>query len=211
MNQGSEVGLAARRFLARGWDWCCRSSLGPLSSASVRLRLLACGAQIERGCHFHGSMNLRVLGRLRMEEGVRISSGYRFNPVGAQSKTMLFVGPTGSLTIKRSAGLSNVEIVCLSAITIGEEAMVGGGTRIYDSDFHPINAARRLIPGTHGTTAPVAIGRRAFIGAHVTVLKGVVIGEEAVVGAGSVVTRSIPSGQIWAGVPARFIRDSEFQ
>ena len=45
-----------------------------------------------------------------------------------------------------------------------------------------------------------------FIGSNVTILKGVTIGDEAVVGAGSIVTKDIPAGEIWAGNPARFIR-----
>ena len=46
----------------------------------------------------------------------------------------------------------------------------------------------------------------AFIGAHSLILKGVTIGKYSVVGAGSVVTKSIPDGEIWAGNPAHFIR-----
>lgn len=54
-----------------------------------------------------------------------------------------------------------------------------------------------------------APGPRAFVGGHRIILKGVTIGEGAVVGAGSVVTRSIPPNKVWAGVPARLIRRLE--
>jgi len=46
-----------------------------------------------------------------------------------------------------------------------------------------------------------------YVGAGVTVLPGVDIGENSVIGAGSVVTKNIPGNQLWAGIPARFIRD----
>lgn len=55
--------------------------------------------------------------------------------------------------------------------------------------------------------APVVIEDNVFIGARSIILKGVTIGENSIVGAGSVVTRSIPSNQIWGGNPAKFIRN----
>ena len=53
----------------------------------------------------------------------------------------------------------------------------------------------------------VKIKNNVFIGAKYIILKGVTIGENSVVGAGSVVTKSIPANQIWAGNPAKFIRN----
>lgn len=53
----------------------------------------------------------------------------------------------------------------------------------------------------------VAIGNDVFIGAHTVICKPVTIGDHAVVAAGSVVTKDIPPGQIWGGVPARFIKN----
>lgn len=53
------------------------------------------------------------------------------------------------------------------------------------------------------TVAPVVIGARSYVGAAAIVLPGVTVGEDAVIGAGAVVTRDIPPGQTWAGVPAR--------
>lgn len=57
--------------------------------------------------------------------------------------------------------------------------------------------------------ATVVIKDGAFIGAHTIVLKGVTIGERSIVGAGSVVSRSIPDYEIWAGNPAKFIKKVE--
>ena len=50
---------------------------------------------------------------------------------------------------------------------------------------------------------PVKIGRRSFIGGHSIILKGVSIGEQAVVAAGSVVTKSVPANEIWGGNPKK--------
>ena len=55
--------------------------------------------------------------------------------------------------------------------------------------------------------APIKIEEDVFIGAGCIVLKGVTIGKGSVIGAGSVVTKMVPAGQVWAGNPARYIRD----
>lgn len=52
----------------------------------------------------------------------------------------------------------------------------------------------------------VCIKKRAYIGCNTVICKPVTIGEDAIVGAGSVVTKNIPAGEVWAGNPARFIR-----
>lgn len=86
-------------------------------------------------------------------------------------------------------------------ITIGDDCLVGHNAVIatLQHDLHP---ARRgdLHP------APVVIGRNVWLGANVTVLPGVTIGEDAVIGAGSVVTRDVPAGCVAVGSPARVVR-----
>ena len=54
--------------------------------------------------------------------------------------------------------------------------------------------------------APVKIGKRVWIGAHATVLAGVVIGDNAIVAAGAVVTKDVPANAVVAGVPAKIIK-----
>ena len=91
---------------------------------------------------------------------------------------------------------------------LGNQILVGGGTKIYDTDFHWLEFERRMSE-LGGATNPVVIKDGAFIGAHCIILKGVTIGEKSIVGAGSVVTKSIPDGEIWAGNPAKYIRRIE--
>lgn len=89
-------------------------------------------------------------------------------------------------------------------ISIGRGALIGSEVTIYDSDFHDLR------PGHHRGGAPrmgaVEIGEDVFIGDRVLVLKGVSIGRHAVIGAGSVVTASVPEFVVAAGNPARVIR-----
>jgi acetyltransferase-like isoleucine patch superfamily enzyme len=85
---------------------------------------------------------------------------------------------------------------------------LGGDSKVYDTDFHSLEAEERRQPGNPGArTAPVIIGRGVFVGGHCIILKGTTIGEQAVVGAGSVVRAAIPGRQIWAGNPAQLVRD----
>ena len=90
-------------------------------------------------------------------------------------------------------------------IVIGADGLFGAHVEIFDSNFHDLDPRRR-----HGGTprmAPVEIGENVFVGMGVKILKGVTIGADSVIGAGAVVTSSIPSGVVAAGNPARVIRD----
>lgn len=77
---------------------------------------------------------------------------------------------------------------------------------IFDTDFHPISYQSRILNDQSKIkSVPVRICRGAFIGARSIIMKGVTIGEYSIIGAGSVVTKSVPSNEVWAGNPARFI------
>jgi acetyltransferase-like isoleucine patch superfamily enzyme len=90
-------------------------------------------------------------------------------------------------------------------IRIGPGALLGSEVTIYDSDFHDLHPDRRR-GGGRPRMAAVELAENVFIGDRVLILKGVKIGAHSVIGAGSVVTASIPAGVIAAGNPARVIR-----
>ena len=90
-------------------------------------------------------------------------------------------------------------------IRIGSDCLFGAEVQIFDSDFHQLDPAHRV--GGTPKTAAVEIGDNVFAGMGVKILKGVTIGDDSVIGAGSVVTSSIPAGVIAAGNPARVIRE----
>lgn len=138
-------------------------------------------------------------------DNVRINSSRGSNPIGGDSKTILFAKGNGKIRIGDGCGISNATLFACEAITLGSHILVGGGTRIYDTDFHWLDFEKR-INEAGGETRPVTIKDGAFIGADCIILKGVTIGEKSVIGAGSVVTKSVPDGEIWAGNPAKFIR-----
>ena len=89
-------------------------------------------------------------------------------------------------------------------MTIGSRCLIGDAVLIMDSDFHNLSATgRHHLPAE---TSPVVLEDNVFIGSRVIILKGVTIGKDSVIGAGSVVVRSIPPGVIAAGNPAKVIR-----
>jgi maltose O-acetyltransferase len=92
-----------------------------------------------------------------------------------------------------------------AGIHIAERTLLGSNVQILDSDFHDLHPDRRR--GGQPAMAPVHLGENVFIGDGAKILKGVTIGRDSVVGAGSVVTRSIPAGVIAAGNPARVVRE----
>lgn len=90
-------------------------------------------------------------------------------------------------------------------LRIGRESMLAAGCYIVDHDHGTERRDTPICEQNDGPSGPVEIGEDVWLGARVIVLKGVTIGPGAVVGAASVVNRSIPAGEIWAGCPARRI------
>ena len=115
--------------------------------------------------------------------------------------------PASSIEIGDRAEINNNVFIKSEGpgIGIGADALLGSRIVIYDSDFHELHPARRR--GGRPAMGRVELGENVFIGDRVMILKGVAIGAHSVIGAGSVVTTSIPSGVIAVGNPARVVRE----
>ena len=178
-------------------------------SAVARVRLRCHGAVVGRGLEVRGPLRLHVhrTASIRIGDHCRIRSGFAGNPVGGSSRMAFWVGPGARLDLGDRVGLSNSTIVCQRSVRVEDDVFLGGDCKVYDTDFHSLLAAVRACPGNPGArTAPVVIRRAAFVGGHSIVLKGVTIGEEAVIGAGSVLRTDVPPHEVWAGNPAGYVR-----
>ncbi|MFP5517350.1 MAG: sugar O-acetyltransferase [Alphaproteobacteria bacterium] len=94
----------------------------------------------------------------------------------------------------------NCVILDVVAVTIGDKTQIGPGVQILTAD-HPRDFAAREAGLEFGR--PIHIGRNVWIGGGALILPGVTIGDDAIVGAGSVVTRDVPAGATVMGNPAR--------
>lgn len=95
----------------------------------------------------------------------------------------------------------NVKIKCFNRIDIGESVAISENVTIWDSSVHEI------LRDDYHKTEPISIGNHVWIGTNSVILKGVTIGDGAVIAAGSVVNKSIPPKCLAGGVPAKIIKD----
>lgn len=144
------------------------------------------------------------LGTVELENGVNLGSldAPRMGSGAIQLRAAL---PGSRITIgARTATSNNITIIAMKSVEIGAQCLIGDCVAIYDCDFHEIDPSRRR--GSAGPSEAVVIGNNVWLGSRVMVLKGVSIGDNTVIAAGSVVTRSIPANVVAAGVPARVVK-----
>lgn len=100
---------------------------------------------------------------------------------------------------------NNFTAICLDKIIIGAETLIGINVSIMDFDAHGVQPNSRR--GNKGKSGQVTIGRNCWIGSNVSILKGVSIGDNSVIGLGSVVVDSIPANVVAAGNPCKVVRE----
>ena len=148
-------------------------------------------------------------GKFIIGNGFSMNNGIKGNPIGCYDKCTFFVDRGAMLIIGNNVGISQSALICHKSISIGSNVKIGGGVKIYDTDFHSLDTRIRVSKEDilNKVTAPVLVKDNVFIGAFSIILKGVTIGENSIIGAGSIVSKNIPDNQIWAGNPAKFIRE----
>jgi len=150
-------------------------------------------------------------GKFYIGDNFSMNNGGRFNIIGRQQPCYFIVYNDAVLKIGDNVGISATALICFKGITIGNNVKIGGNVAIYDTDFHSLdkNYRRNGADDVKNTQCrEVVIEDDVFIGAHSIILKGVTIGEGSIIGAGSVVAKSIPKNEIWAGNPAKFIKNT---
>ena len=164
--------------------------------------LRAGGACLSHGCSFHGHSRFRRHPRSRIVigSGCKFNSSPTSNLIGVNRPCIIStLAENAEIEIGSNCGFSGTVIGCAAKIILGDNVRCGANTLITDTDWHTDDLRT-------GPNAPVIIGKNVWLGINVIVLKGVTIGENTYVGAGSLVLRSLPPNVIAAGSPTRVIR-----
>jgi acetyltransferase-like isoleucine patch superfamily enzyme len=136
--------------------------------------------------------------RIVLEERCSLEHGIYFNAAG---------GYSARVAISVGAGTfigSGSEFNAIESIRIGQNCLIASGSRFIDHNHGiELGTPMKLQPEV---SAPIVVGSDVWIGANCVVLKGVTIGDGAIVAAGSIVTKSVDAYTIVGGAPAKLIR-----
>ena len=159
--------------------------------------------------------NMSILGRISVVGPGKIiigdnfcmASGEHINPISANMQASFFTdSPDAQIRIGNNVGMSSTRIWVHKGLTIGDNVKIGGGGLFIDTDCHPIDYVVRRNSNDVTCSVPIVVEDDVWIGAQCIVLKGVTIGARSIIGAGSVVTKSIPSDCIAAGNPCKVLK-----
>jgi UDP-2-acetamido-3-amino-2,3-dideoxy-glucuronate N-acetyltransferase len=145
-------------------------------------------------------------------DGVRIPQPDLVNlygcAIGDRTKIGAFVEIQKDVKVGSDCKISSHSFIC-SGVTIDDGVFIGHGV-MFINDIYPraVNPDGTLQTESDWAVVPTRIKRYSSVGSNATVLAGVTVGENALVGAGAVVTRDVPDYAIVAGVPARIIGDT---
>lgn len=155
------------------------------------------GAELGRRVRVSGRPRVVAIGTMRIGSGVQIYSTLARSEFVADHGATLEIGDRTLVNFGTS-------IVAIERVTIGAHCHIGPHCYILDNSFHELEPERRL---ERPRSRPITIEDNVWLGARVIVMPGVTIGRDSVVGAGSVVTKDIPSRTLAAGVPAKPLRE----
>ena len=148
-------------------------------------------------------------GKIEIGNNMVLASGFLSNMVGMYQRSIIVARNGGTVKIGNRVSMSAVTVYAFKHIEIGDNTLIGANTKIFDSDFHPVDPQIRMVNRNdkeHTAMADTIIGENVFIGCNALILKGVHVGNNSVVGAGSVVTKDVPANCIVGGNPAKVIK-----
>ena len=140
--------------------------------------------------------------------GTALFSSFSSNMLGLYQRCIIVARYGGKIEIGEHCGISGSTIYAWDSIKIGSYTRVGANCKIIDNDFHPVELEFRhkALNEQHSRRAPIEIGDDCFIGMNSIILKGTKLGNNVIVGAGSVVHGIFPDNCIIAGNPAKIIK-----
>ncbi len=141
-------------------------------------------------------------------DNTSVFSSFSSNMLGLYQRCIIVARYGGRVEIGEHCGISGSTIYAYDSIKIGKYTRVGANCKIIDNDFHPIELEYRHkgLNEQYAKRSPIVIGDDCFIGMNSIILKGTTLGNNVIVGAGSVVHGKFPDNCIIAGNPAKIVR-----
>ena len=176
--------------------------LGLVSSFYTKVIFILKGIEFEKGNSFYGFLKIcRVpFSSVKIGKNNTFRSDESSNLIGVNHKCILSTHNKGAIIqIGDNCGFSGVSIGASEKIIIGNHVLCGANSVITDFDWH----SSRYSSGSN----PVIIHDNVWLGLNTVVLKGVEIGKNTIIGANSVVVKSIPENVIAAGNPCRVLKN----
>lgn len=173
-----------------------------LCSAYYRCR----GIEVGKNCIISGHPRFFRCrdSRIVIGDEVVLHSRIRYNTLIRLPMELSTVSPGAEIHLAAHCGLSGSQIICADRVSIGSYTIVGPDTVIYDCKEHEYDPQCGWLgrKGPHRKGKAITIGKRCYIGMRCIILKGVTIGDDCVIAAGTLVNRDIPSGHLAMGNPA---------
>jgi acetyltransferase-like isoleucine patch superfamily enzyme len=174
-----------------------------MSTFLMKLILSLKGVEYTKNIKFYGMAKFKMAATASILVGKNCSfrSKHTSNLIGINRPCIITaLAPGSRLTIGNNCGLSGTVIGCVKEIRIGNNVKCGANTLITDTDWHPEDPRS-------GVPKAVYIHDNVWLGVNVVVLKGVTIGENSLIGAGSVVVKDIPANVIAGGNPCKILKN----
>ncbi len=196
------------RFFFRVYKFFVRNIAWPLGCFLGKVYLNGVGVSYGKNIKIYGLPTISMCKGSSIEIGNNavLRSQSKGNAIGVNHEVILRASTTkAKIIIGDDFGMSGGAICAVDKVEIGNNVMVGANVVISDNDFHGVRVDDRHKPAEQLPSKPVTINDGVWLGADVYICKGVTIGKNVVVGAKSVVTKSIPENSLVAGIPAKVI------
>jgi acetyltransferase-like isoleucine patch superfamily enzyme len=152
---------------------------------------------------------LSISGDVKLGENVKLSKFINLYgcTIGDNTKIGAFVEVQKNAAVGRNCKISSHTFIC-EGVTIEDDVFIGHGVTFVNDSYPRATAPEgKLQTEADWSVEPTLVQKGASIGSGSTILAKVTIGENAIIGAGSVVTKDVPPGTIVAGNPAKVLRE----
>lgn len=162
------------------------------------------GIKIGKGCIITGRTRFfkRKGSNIILHNNVTLHSLYRCNTLIQHPISISTILPGATVELRHHCGISGSKIVCCNKVEVGEYTIIGPDCIIDDCKHHSYSKEVGWSSSSKLKGAPIIIGKRCYIGMRCIILRGVTIGDDCVISAGTIITKDVPSGHLVQGNPA---------